>query len=101
MMVIYVTAKNEKEANKIANTLITEKLAACVNIFPIKSTYRWKGKIEKANESALIIKTKGTLVDDVIKRVKEIHSYTVPCIISLPVVKGNKDFLSWIKEVTK
>jgi periplasmic divalent cation tolerance protein len=101
-VIIYITTKNVAEARKIANTLVKEKLVACANIIPkIESTYWWKGKIEKSNEATIILKTKKKLVKDVIKRVKELHSYTVPCIITIPITGGNKDFLNWINEVVK
>lgn len=99
--IIYVTTANEKEAEKIANILVEERLSACANIFPIRSIYRWKGQVEKDTEVAMFVKTKSELVDDVVKRIKESHSYDVPCIVSLSIEKGNKDFLNWIDESTK
>jgi periplasmic divalent cation tolerance protein len=80
---------------------VEEKLAACVNMFPIKSAYRWKGKIERANEVAMIIKTREELVGRVIERVKELHSYEVPAIVALGIENGLADFLKWIDESTK
>ena len=98
-IVVYITAKDMEEAKKIKEFNVEEKLAACVNIFPeIKSCYWWKGEKEKADEVALIAKTKKDLVDKLTKRVKEIHSYDVPCVIALPIVGGNEDFLKWIGE---
>jgi len=98
---IYITTKDEEEAKRIGKTLVEEKLAACVNIHPIKSIYRWGGKIEEEGETALLVKTKAELADEVIERVKELHSYEVPCIVSLPIEKGNPAYLEWIKESTK
>ena len=98
---IYITTANEREAKKIAEVLVREKLAACANIFPIESIYRWHGKIEKAKELVMIVKTKTKLVEKVIKRLKELHSYQVPCIISLPIEKGYKKYLKWIDKSTK
>ena len=98
---IYITAKDEDEARKIGKTLVKEKLAACVNIHPIKSIYRWEGGIEEEGEVAMLVKTKAELADEVIRRVKELHSYEVPCIVSLPIDKGYPDFLNWIKESTR
>jgi len=98
-VIVYITAKDMEEAKKIQDILVSEKLAACVNIIPeIKSCYWWKGEKEKANEVALIAKTKKDLIDKLTKKVKEIHSYDVPCIIALPIVGGNEDFLKWIGE---
>ncbi|MDP2917622.1 MAG: divalent-cation tolerance protein CutA [Dehalococcoidia bacterium] len=98
---IYITAKDESEAREIGVKLVAEKLAACVNFFPVHSIYRWRGKIEEAGEIALIVKTRAGLVDRVIKRVKELHSYKVPCIVSWAIDKGNTDYLGWIKESTE
>ena len=75
---IYMTLQDEKEARKLGLTLVEEKLVACVNYFPIKSIYRWQGRPEEAIEVAIIAKTRAELVDSVIKRVKELHSYDVP-----------------------
>jgi len=98
---IYITAKDEDEARKIGRTLVEEKLAACVNIHPIKSIYRWEENIEEEGEVVMFVKTKEKLADEVIERVKELHSYEVPCIVSLPIAKGNPDYLKWIGEATK
>ncbi len=98
---IYITAGDEDEARRIGRTLVEEKLAACVNILPIKSIYRWEGNIEENGEVAMFVKTKAELADQVIDRVKELHSYEVPCIVSLPITKGNPDYLRWIEESTK
>jgi len=98
---VYITAPTKKEAKKIAEVLVFEKLAACCNIFKIDSIYRWKGKIEKNGEYGIFAKTKKSLVEKIIKKVKEIHSYSVPCIISFDIEKGNKDFLNWIEKSTK
>ena len=97
---IYITTKDEDEARKIGRTLVEEKLAACVNILPIKSIYRWEGEIEEEGETAMLVKTRAELADKVIERVKELHSYEVPCIVSLSIDKGNPDYLKWIEEST-
>lgn len=75
-----------------------EKLAACANIFPITSIFRWKNNIEEAHEFGIIVKTKSEKVKDIEKRVKEIHSYEVPCVISLKIDEGSADYLKWIGE---
>ena len=98
---LYITTKDEDEARKIGRALVEEKLAACVNIHPIQSIYRWEGVIEEEGETAMLIKTRAELADRVIERVKELHSYEVPCIVSLPIDKGNPDYLKWIEESTK
>lgn len=98
---IYITTPNMKEAKQIAEVLVKEKLGACVNFFPIESVYYWKRKVKKDKEIALFVKTKAKLVDGVIKRVKELHSYEIPCIISIPIEKGHSEFLKWINNSTK
>ena len=96
--VVFVTAGNAAEAKKISLALLKEKLAACVNVVPkISSSYWWKGKIETAEESLLVIKTKKSLVPKLIRKIKKIHSYAVPEVISLPVMEGNRDYLNWMK----
>jgi periplasmic divalent cation tolerance protein len=98
---IYVTAKDEEEARKIAQTLVQEKLAACVNYFPIKSIFWWKGKVEESGEVALIAKTRAELVDDLIRRVKELHSYQIPCTESWVIEKADPDCIKWVEESTQ
>ncbi len=98
---IYITTKDEEEAKKIGRALVEEKVAACVNIHPIKSIYRWEGNIVEESEVAMFVKTKAELADAVIKRVKQLHSYEVPCIVSLPIEEGHPDFLEWVDRSTK
>ena len=98
---VYITAKDKEEANRIGQALVGEKLAACVNIHPIRSIFRWQGEISQEDEVAILAKTRAELVDEVMSRVKELHSYEVPCIIVLPLEKGNPDFLEWISQSTK
>jgi len=100
-VVVLVTVGSPELAQKIANQLLTEKKAACVNIVPqIDSHFWWHGKIENADEYLLIIKTRAALLDEVEIIVKSIHPYTVPEIIALPIVGGNKDFLDWVDKET-
>jgi len=100
-IVVIVTAKDEDEAVKIARVLLEERLVACVNIHPaVRSLYWWEGKIQDEGESMMMIKTKKVLFDKVAKKVKEIHSYTLPEVIALPIIDGSEDYLKWIQEVT-
>ncbi len=97
--VILVTASNKEEAQKIASGLIESRLAACVNIVdPIGSIFWWQGKIDRATEALLVIKTRKALIKKLIKKVKSLHSYDVPEIIALPVIDGSKEYLEWIDE---
>jgi len=96
-IVIFITAANKKEADKIAEELVKSKLAACVNIVGnINSVFRWQGKLNKAEEVLLIIKSKKSKFNKIAGFVKSMHSYQVPEIISLPVISGNKDYLEWL-----
>lgn len=97
---IYITAKDDAEARKIGGILVWERLVACVNFFPIKSIYWWKGDVQEGKEVAIIAKTRAELVDRVITRVKQVHSYQVPCVVSWIIEKGNSDYLEWIEEST-
>ena len=98
---IYVTARDESEAKKIAQTLVEEKLAACANIFPIFSIYRWNDAIEKSPEAALILKTRADVADAAVARIKALHSYEVPCIVVWQIESGYAPYLQWIDESTK
>ena len=98
---VYITSEDETEAGEIARALVSERLAACVNIHPIRSVFRWEGKVEESAEFALLVKTRTELVDTIIKRVKELHSYEVPCVLSIPIDGGNPDFLQWLGESTE
>lgn len=99
---IYVTCKNSSEAKRIGKIVVDEKLAACANIHPeIKSYYYWHGKAVWDKETVLILKTTDTKIEKIIKRVKELHSYTVPCILAFEIKKGNQDYLKWLDSRTK
>ncbi len=96
-ILVLVTVKNKKEAQKIAASLIKAKLAACVNIIDkINSIFFWSGKIDRAEESLLLIKSRQQKLPQVIKLIKSLHSYEVPEIIALPIIAGDKPYLRWI-----
>ncbi len=100
-VVVFITAP-EAEAQGLAEVLVREKKAACVNIVPrVHSTYWWQGEIESDDESLLIIKTRLSLLDGLVEAVKETHSYDVPEVIALPVLGGNRDYLDWIGSVLR
>jgi len=101
-VVIFITASSYEEARKVADSLVTQKKAACVNIVPkVNSLFRWKGKIEDAEENLLVVKTRAKLFSEVVSTVKAVHSYEVPEIIALPIIEGNPDYLKWIDEETE
>jgi len=97
---ILVTVGSEAESAKLANALLTEKLAACINILPIQSFYSWEGEIQDAQEWQLLIKTRSSLFDQLSERVQILHSYDVPEIIAVPIVAGSLAYLNWISENT-
>ncbi len=100
-IILFITASNSQEAHKIAGALLEQRKAACVNIVPgVSSLFWWQDKLDSAQESLIIVKTKASVLNEVVRLVREIHSYDVPEIIALPIVGGNQDYLEWIgKEV--
>ena len=87
----------EKEAHKIASFLVKKKLVACANIINnVDSVFTWKGKVTKAKEILIVGKTMNKNVQKIIKNVKKLHSYKVPCVIFFDIKNGNTDFLKWI-----
>ena len=100
-IVVFITIDTKEEAHRIAKVLLAQRKAACVNIIPgVSSLFWWEDELDSAQESLLIVKTKASVLNEVIRLVKEIHSYDVPEIIALPIVGGNQDYLEWIgKEV--
>lgn len=97
----YVTCASAEEALRIGREVVEARLAACANILPgLTSIYRWQGRIESGGEAALILKTRAELVEALVARVKALHSYTVPCIVALPITAGNPDYLGWLASET-
>ena len=98
---VYVTVSNADEAEKIGRGLLEDKLVACVNIIDgVRSLYWWKGELQSDAEAVLVAKTREDLTARVIDRAKALHSYDVPCVVTLPILDGNPDFLKWIEEET-
>ncbi len=101
-VVVLITAPSEEEAAEIASALVEERLAACANIVrEIRSVFRWEGKIKDESEALIVAKTREALFEDLEKRVREIHSYSVPEVIAIPIVKGSEAYLSWLMEETE
>ena len=99
---IYVTAPNRKEAEQIAETVVTERLAACANILDgVTSIFHWDGKLCRENEAVLILKTTEEKTAALTARIKELHSYECPCIVILPIDGGNPAFMEWIEREVK
>ncbi len=100
-IVVFITASGEDEAVKIARQLVEARLAGCVNIIKnIRSVYRWEETVEDEPEVLMVVKTRKSLFQELVKKVKELHSYTVPEIIALPIVEGSEDYLKWLRDVT-
>ena len=98
---VFITVADEEEARLISRVLLKQRKVACINIIPgVNSLFWWQEKIDSAQESLLVIKTRSALLDEVIQLVKEIHSYDVPEIIALPIIGGNQDYLEWIDSET-
>ena len=101
-IVVFITIDSQENAQKIASKLLSERKAACVNIIPaVESQYWWQGKIENADELMLMVKTRASLMDELVALVKSIHPYSIPEIIALPIIGGNEDYLQWIEKETR
>ena len=100
-MWIYVTTGSPEEAGAIARVLVRERLVACANIVPgMRAIFWWQDDVQEEDETILIAKTRGDLVDRVRERVVDLHSYECPCVVALPIVAGNPPFLDWIRDQT-
>jgi periplasmic divalent cation tolerance protein len=98
---LYITAAKVEEVRRIGRALVEARLAACANIVPgIESIYRWQGAIVEDREMLLVVKTRAELVDAAIAKVKELHSYTCPCVVALPILAGNPAYLEWLGQET-
>ena len=99
-LVVLVTCGSRREAQRIAREIVTRRLAACVNLLemPVESVYRWKGKVEKAREFLLLIKTSARRLVELEATVKRLHSYEVPEFIALPIVAGSPAYLRWLAD---
>jgi len=100
-VVVFVTTSSEEEAEKIASLLLEKRKAACVNVIPrVNSRFWWQGKLDSAQESLVIVKTRAALVPQITDIVKKAHSYAVPEIVALPIVAGNQNYLDWVDQET-
>jgi len=99
-IVVLVTCPSMKEARKIAGALVQRRLAACANVLevPVRSTYRWKGRVESAREFLVLIKTARRKFGALKAAIRALHSYEVPEIIALPIAEGLPEYLAWISE---
>lgn len=99
-IIVFVTCASRAEALRIASSLVHKRLAACGNISgaSVTSIYRWKGKVQRAKETLLILKSTRDAFTALEREVRRMHCYDVPEIIALPVIDGSKQYLAWIKE---
>jgi len=96
---VLTTVKNKIDARRMAEKLVSEKLAACVSVIPnVTSVYRWRGRVERAKEVMLVAKTSAKKLDRLIHRIKELHSYKIPEILALQVKRGSPEYLKWLEE---
>ena len=101
-IVLFITTPTAEEAQRIAEVLLKQRKAACVNIVPgVSSLFWWQGELDSAQESLLIAKTQAPLLKEIVALVRETHSYDVPEIIALPIIDGNQDYLEWIDNEVK
>ncbi len=97
---VFTTTNTKKSAEKIADVLVSKRLAACVQVIgPVHSTYLWKGKKERSEEWLCIIKSANKKYGAIEKAIKKIHQYEVPEIIALPIMKGSQSYLNWIDKI--
>ena len=100
-IVVFITVKDPEEAQKVAKALLKRRQAACANIVPeVDSHFWWKDKLDATKESLLIVKTKESLLPELIKSVRRVHSYSIPEIIAIPIIGGSRDYLEWIDSET-
>jgi len=100
MTLVYITCKDEEEAVKISKHLLDKRLIACSNMYPIRSMYRWQGKLQDEKEFVMMAKTKEKNYEKIKEEVKKIHSYDVPCILKIDA-EANESFNRWVNEEVK
>ena len=98
-IVVLCTCADAPEADRIASAMVEGRFAACVNVLPpVRSVFRWEGKVETASEILLVMKTTAPRFPALRDAIKELHSYDTPEIIALPIVQGSEEYLGWIRE---
>lgn len=96
-VLIYIVCADRDQAHRLGRTLVEERLAACANILPgMRSVYRWQDRIEESDEAVLLLKSEADLVERLSARVRTLHSYQVPCVLALPIMGGDPDYLAWV-----
>lgn len=101
LRLVYMTASSREEAKKIGRALVEERLAACANVIDgMESVYWWQGQLTEDRETVLIAKTRAELIPALTERVRALHSYSVPCVVALPILTGNPAYLDWLAAET-
>ena len=101
-VLVYITAATRAEADKICSALVAEKLAACANVLEgVNSLFHWQGRIDSSREVLCMLKSTREKFAALNRRALELHSYDTPCVVALPIIDGNPDFLAWIAESCK
>lgn len=102
-IIVLISCGSRAEARRIARALVEARLAACVNIVeaPVESIYRWNGKVERAREFLLIVKSSRKRFAALEAQVRQMHSYDVPEIVAVPIERGSRAYLAWLDESTK
>jgi len=101
LSIAYIPCPSEAEALKISETLVKQGLIACANVFKSRSVYSWKGKLENTDEWVIVAKTLPEKLDGLRAKVKELHSYETPCIVSFSAADSNAEYLGWVKKQVK
>ena len=102
-LLVYITCADRDEAEHISQTLLDERLVACVNIFSdtVQSLYLWKGTRERSEEVVVVGKTMEDRFEELTRAVRRLHSYETPCVVALPLVAGDADYLAWVEDCTR
>ena len=101
MAVVLITCPDEGSAREVAETLLRERLAACVSMIPgVRSSFWWQGAIEEAEEVLLVVKARVEHLGELVEAVKEVHPYEVPEVIALPIIGGHEGYLDWARRET-
>jgi periplasmic divalent cation tolerance protein len=102
LIVVLVTTASEEEATTIGHDVVKQGLAACANILALnKSIFQWEGKLAEEREFLMILKSRADLFEDLAVAIKRLHSYKVPEIVGIPIVKGSQDYINWLVENTR
>lgn len=101
-LVVVVTTPSVEDGHTIARALVAERLAACVNVVPgIRSVFFWEGRLQEEAEALLVIKTRRECYEALQRRVIELHPYSVPEVLALPVEAGSPTYLAWVGETVR